>query len=115
MKDYLMLIAAISTAALIWRALLLDHPALLSAVERVPFVGGALRCGFCSTLWLSLAGTCAYNPFAADFAGLPQPVALLVSWLIVGAGALFLRNATACLIEANGALTHLHRSSHESL
>ena len=39
--NYLVLVASIAVPALIWRALLLDHPALLSWVKKLPLVGGS--------------------------------------------------------------------------
>lgn len=113
LTEYLIVVASVTGVALIWRALLLDHPALLALVENIPIVGGMLRCGFCTALWLSLAGVALYNPLAYKLALLSWPFSLITAWLVVGVGVLFVRNLIAVLMEGNGVLTHLHRASHK--
>lgn len=101
--QYCITAASITTIALIWRALLLDHPELAKRMQSLPIVGPALYCGFCAALWFTFIGTLIYNP-------LPQ-YNIVVSWLTLSAGVLFLRNLIALLIEGTGVLTHLHRSA----
>lgn len=105
LTQYLIATTSITTLALIWRAILLDHPRFAEWVEKLPLVGPSLYCGFCAPLWFALIGTALYNP-------LPQ-WNVVVSWLTVGAGVLFLRNLIAVLIELNGVLTHMHRRGHD--
>ncbi len=108
--NYLIFTASLTTLALIWRAILLDHPTFAEKVRIFPIVGGSLYCGFCAPLWCTLIAVCFYNPVAL-FA---SPIASLITgWLTVGAGVLFLRNLIAVLMEANGVLTDMHRSSHK--
>lgn len=111
--DSLIMVSATASLALIWRALLLDHPLLLARVQSVPFIGGALQCGFCSALWLSLVAVLIYNPLAPWGAGMHPFIALGISWLAVGAWVLILRNTTALLMEAVGVLAHQHHASHK--
>lgn len=109
LTDYLILTSATATLALIWRALLLDHSRFLARVESLPIVGGALRCGFCASVWLALFAVALHNPLAAWAAEHPPLLGFVASWLSVGAGVLLLRNVIAALMEGTGVLTHLHR------
>lgn len=108
--DYVLIAAITTTAALIWRALLLEHAPLLARVEALPFIGGALRCGFCMSVWLSLFAVAIQNPIEAWTNSFHPFIALLCAWFALAAGVLFLRNLIAALIEGTGVLTHMHRS-----
>lgn len=110
LTDYLIIVSITATAALIWRALLLDHPALLAKVESLPYIGGALRCGFCMALWLSLLAVLLKNPIAPWTGAFHPLIAILAAWFSLSAGVLFVRNAIAILMEGTGVLTHAHRS-----
>ena len=101
---YLIFTASLTTVSLIWRAILLDHPAFAKKVEALPIVGPSLYCGFCAPLWLTFFVVLFYNPL---------PYFFIISWLTAGTGVLFLRNLIALLMEANGYVTDLHRSRHE--
>ncbi len=108
--EYLILVSFITTTALIWRTALLDHPRLLAFIESIPIIGGALRCGFCSVLWLTLLGVLVHNPFAVYLVEVPAIIEIWIGWFVVGAGVLLFRNTLAVLLEGAGVLTHLHRS-----
>ncbi len=107
--DYLVVVSVTVTTALVWRTLLLDHPVLLEAVQKIPLLGGALSCGFCAAVWFSLIATLFLNPLAAWSAQLTPLLALGIGWFSVSAGVLFGRNLLAALMEGTGVLTHLHR------
>ena len=108
--DFLIITAVTTTTALIWRALLLDHKRLLDAVKKIPFIGGALSCGFCFTIWISLIAVLIYNPLTFwDKVSNPL-LEVFIGWFTLSAAVLFFRNLTAVLMEGNGVLTHKHRS-----
>ena len=108
--EYLVLTASVATFTLIWRAILLDHKDFAKKIESLPIVGGALYCGFCASLWFTFFAVCMYNPVTV----FTSPVmSFATGWLTVGAGVLFLRNAIAVLMEANGVLTDMHRTQHK--
>jgi hypothetical protein len=111
--DFLIVTAVTTTAALIWRALLLDHPRLLKLVRKLPLIGGTLSCGFCAALWFSLIAVLIENPFLLWRPSLPMITKLFIGWFALGAGVLFLRNLIAVLMEGNGVLTEMHRRNHE--
>jgi hypothetical protein len=110
--NYCLIAASTATIALIWRTLLLDHPHLLTFIESIPFIGGGLRCGFCSAVWLSLFAVLLYNPLADWAVQFPFIIGLGISWLALAAGVLFIRNLIAALMEGTGVLTALHRKEH---
>lgn len=112
LTNYFLIAASTATTALIWRTLLLDHPRLLALVESTPFIGGGLRCGFCSAVWLSLLAILLYNPLASWATQFPFLIGLGLSWLALSTGVLFLRNLIAALMEGTGVLTALHRKEH---
>jgi hypothetical protein len=109
---YFLIVTSTTTIALIWRTLLLDHPRLLAVVESIPLLGGALRCGFCAAIWLSLAAVLWHNPLTSAVTQFSFISGLAISWLAVSAGVLFLRNLIAVLMEGAGVLTGLHRQQH---
>lgn len=111
--DYLLVITITSVVALVWRALLLDHKRLAEWIKEIPVVGGALYCGFCFTMWLSLFAVLVYNPVSFLFSNLVWVISVFFSWMLVSAGVLFIRNLLAVLMEANGVLTDKHRKMHE--
>ncbi len=110
--SYLLTIACITAPALVWRALLLDHPGLLTFIRRIPVLGSALSCGFCTALWFSLIGVLVHNPIAPLVPTLPWLVVTGVGWCAVGVGVLFVRNLITVLLEATGVLTDMHRKLH---
>ena len=110
--NYCILAASTATIALIWRTLLLDHPRILAFVESIPLIGGALRCGFCAAVWLSLLAVLFYNPLTTQTQQFPFVIGLAISWLALSAGVLFIRNLIAALMEGTGVLTALHRREH---
>jgi hypothetical protein len=112
--NYLIIAASTATIALIWRTLLLDHPRLLAFVESIPLIGGALRCGFCAAVWLSFFAILFYNPLAEWATRFPFLVGLIISWLALAAGVLFIRNLIAAFMEGTGVLTALHHKGHKN-
>lgn len=103
--NFLVVCASAAMIALIWRAIMLDHPAFALRVKNIPYViGAALYCGFCFTVWLSILATLLYNPLPKY----PLPINLLTVAFVT----LILRNLAALLMEATGVLTDLHRSKH---
>jgi len=113
LTDYIIIASITTTAALIWRNTLLDHANILKRVENIPFVGGALTCGFCSAVWFSLIAVLFYSPIYERVDELPYIVSITASWFCLSAGVLFLRNLIAILMEGTGVLTHLHRGGHK--
>ena len=111
--DYIVLLALITAPALIWRMLLLDHPTFLSFVEKIPFAGGALTCGFCTAMWFSLVGVLITNPLQSMFVHLHWTLNILLSWFVVSVGVLLLRNTITTLMEATGVLTGIHHGMHD--
>lgn len=103
LAHYLIFTTSLTTIALIWRAILLDHLKFAEWIHKLPIIGGSLYCGFCTPLWLTFFAVLLYNPL---------PYFFIISWLVTGAGVLFLRNLIALLMEANGYVTDLHRSRH---
>jgi hypothetical protein len=110
--DFLIVAAVTTTSALIWRSLLMDHPALLEHVEKLPIIGGVLTCGFCFTVWLSLLAVMLYNPLSLWHTELPALIRLTIGWFTLSAAVLFLRNLIAVLMEANGILSDKHQRLH---
>jgi hypothetical protein len=116
LTSYLIISAGTAAIALTWRTLLLDHARLLTFVESIPLIGGGLRCGFCSVMWLSLGAVAFYNPLATwTDSRFPILIALCVSWLALASGVLFMRNLIAALMEGTGVLTAIHHQSHEEI
>jgi len=111
--DFLIMSAITTTVALVWRALLLDHPSLLAKVKQLPIIGDALSCGFCATLWFSLIAVLIQNPLSSWRPELPILIQLFAGWFTLSAGVLFLRNLIAVLMEGNGVLTEIHRNTHK--
>lgn len=106
-------ITAVVSFALIWRALLLDHETLLNYVTRIPLIGAALACGFCSAVWFTAIGVLIFNPLLPQFNNSSMYTAYVISWLSLSAGVLLLRNLITVLMEGTGVLTHLHRDGHK--
>lgn len=113
LTHYFILVAVTATTTLVWRALLLDNPRLLTLIEKIPILGTALTCGFCSAMWLSLAAVIIYNPLTPLFSELHPIIILGLSWFTLAPGILFVRNLIAILIEAGGFLSHLHHEQHK--
>ena len=112
LTDFLLEIAITATALLIWRALLLDYARLLAYVESIPFIGSALRCGFCMAIWASLIAIALYDPLASLHPAMPFLERFFIDWFAFAAVILFVRNLLAILIEGTGVLTHLHHAGH---
>ena len=116
--DYLIVATAVSTATLVWRNLKEDHPQFKKWVAELPFVGGALSCGFCASLWMTLIGVLLLNPIASwshvSGLGAASGVASLITgWFSVGAGVLLLRSVIVVLLELGGVLKHKHHQGHQ--
>jgi uncharacterized membrane protein len=117
--DYLIVVTAVSTATLVWRNLKEDHHQFKKWVAELPVVGGALSCGFCASLWMTLVGVLLLNPIASwshlsGFGGTGRfVVGLLVGWFSVGAGVLLLRSGIVVLLELGGVLKHQHSQGHK--
>ncbi len=116
---YLIITGVVSTTTLIWRNLKMDHPQIKAYVTKLPLIGGALSCGFCSSMWFSLLGVLIVNPIqmwetgATIFTGIPHDVFVLCSgWFTVGLGVLFSRSAVIVLMEASAVLKHMHHENH---
>lgn len=97
------ILTALFTAsiAVVWRNLLTDIPALHAWIgNNLPRVlSKAIRCGFCSTYWISFIVVIIFNPFGEympllrismpDF--LLHIGAFLFAWMSVGMVAVFIR------------------------
>lgn len=112
MTDFLIVTGATATMGAVWRMLLDDHPQLRTLVGPLPYVGGSLICGFCSTLWFSLAATLVFDPLGFWQPQAPALLALGAKWFALGAAALTVRNGILCLVDLGAILKHQHRALH---
>jgi hypothetical protein len=115
---YFVVATSTATASFSWRNLLLDHPAFEQKVRRIPYVGKALSCSFCFTVWLTLPVTLLLNPLAEFGFGVSNDLSIflirtLFGWLSTAAGVLLIRFSLACLMEGAVILLHRHRALHE--
>lgn len=107
--DTVFIISLVTSIALIWRALLLEHPRLLEFVENLPLIGGSLRCGFCSAVWCTLIVVTVHDPLAVLHPSLFPVLRIFLDWLALVPGVLLLRNIISTFMEGTGVLTHIHR------
>ncbi len=119
LEDYFILSATLATITLVWRNLKEDHPALKSSVASIPFFGGALSCGFCFAVWVSLLGVMLLDPLNGWYptglhagGGAREMFLFTTSWFSVSVGVLFIRSIIIVLLELGAVLKHQHQSGH---
>lgn len=115
--DYFILSSAVATASLVWRQWLLDHPKFDASVERIPFLGEGLVCGFCFPLYLTLIAVLFSNPiqgwtFHISLGYFEPFFMLLMGWMSVGLAVLAMRFLVVALMDGSAILSHKHRESH---
>jgi hypothetical protein len=124
LTDYLLSVLAIAGVAVLWRNLREDLPKLEAFIGKFPWLfRKSLRCGYCSTMWISFAFLLAFDPLRAWLPaarlpeGLHAPAAFLLHWMALGFGSVALRfkyvlwqEGVHDLLHARGGHHHHHSS-----
>ena len=99
----------------------MDHLKFDARVEKLPYVGEALVCGFCFPLWVTLLSILIPNPLAGwsvftdanSFPILQSATRVILGWFSTGFAVLFMRFCVVALMDGSAILSHGHHASHE--